>query len=48
MQHFHIISPKRWKIEELKNLATSPGRYTYYLGLFVIRDELSRGNKNIG
>ena len=36
MEHFHKIGPERWKIEELKNLATLPGSYTYYLGVFVI------------
>ena len=36
---FYKISPERWKIEELKNLITLPGIYTYYLGPFVIRDK---------
>ena len=36
MQHFHKICPERWKIEELKNLTTLSGNYTYYLGQFVI------------
>ena len=29
MYHFHKINPERWKTEELKNLTTFPGNYTY-------------------
>ena len=47
MEHFHKITPERWKIKEWKNLTTLPGSYTYYLHLlFAIN--LSKGNRNIG
>ena len=39
MQHFHKISSERQKIEELKNLTTLRGNYTYYLGMFVSRNK---------
>ena len=36
---FSLNSLRKMEIEELKNLTAFPGSYTYYLGLFVVRDK---------